>query len=77
MERRHYDVAREVVAARGRRKRRRQRVRDAAGAASMARVIREGGGKVKVTVANAERVDPSTESRYLLDAISKFDHIAS
>lgn len=33
--------------------------------------------KVKITVAGAERVDPSTESRYLLDAISKFDHIAS
>ncbi|KAK8921761.1 hypothetical protein KSP39_PZI020778 [Platanthera zijinensis] len=33
--------------------------------------------KVKVTVAGAERVDPSTESRYLLDAISKFDHITS
>ncbi|XP_020582425.1 replication protein A 70 kDa DNA-binding subunit A-like isoform X2 [Phalaenopsis equestris] len=32
--------------------------------------------KVKITVVNAEKVNPLTESRYLLEEISKFDHIA-
>ncbi|KAI0495982.1 hypothetical protein KFK09_022289 [Dendrobium nobile] len=31
--------------------------------------------RLKITIVNAEKVDPSTESRYLLDEISKFNHI--
>lgn len=32
--------------------------------------------RVKITVVNAEKVDPSTESRYLIDEISKINHTA-